>query len=85
MGRLTTHTICAFAREFERKSRPGRFGVRAQPGWVGHDSRSRLRARQKIVWEISRPMEVVVLNCWVTETKDTHDIEQLDELGEVSQ
>ena len=34
---------------------------------------------------VSRPIEVVVLNCWVTETKDNVSIKQLDELGKVRQ
>jgi hypothetical protein len=28
-------------------------------------------AKERRMFNISRPIEVVVLNCWVTETKDT--------------
>ena len=38
------------------------------------------------MFRVSRPIDVVVLNCWVTATNVTPcAIEQLDELGEVHQ
>ena len=43
-------------------------------------------AKDSSTFSVSRPMEVVVLKCWVTETNETPcGIEQLDELGEVGQ
>src|SRR5262245_20365434 len=42
-------------------------------------------ANESSTLRVSRPIDVVVLNCWVTETNDTMGIEQLDELGEVCQ
>ena len=43
-------------------------------------------ANDSSTFRVSRPIEVVVLNCWVTETKETPwRVEQLDQLGEVRQ
>ena len=41
-------------------------------------------ANDRSTLSVSRPMEVVVLNCWVTETKDT-GVEELDQLGKIGQ
>ena len=41
-------------------------------------------AKESSTLRVSRPIEVVVLNCWVTETNETlMRFEQLDQLGEV--
>ena len=43
-------------------------------------------AKDSSTLSVSRPIEVVVLNCWVTETNDTPlPVEDLDDLGEVGQ
>ena len=43
-------------------------------------------AKERSTFRVSRPMEVVVLNCWVTETKETpHCVEQFDDPGEVGE
>ena len=43
-------------------------------------------AKESSTLRVSRPIEVVVLNCWVTETNDTPlGIENLDDLGEIGQ
>ena len=43
-------------------------------------------AKDSSTFRVSRPMDVVVLNCWVTETNgDAVGVEDLDDLGEVGQ
>ena len=43
-------------------------------------------ANDSSTFSVSRPIDVVVLNCWVTDTNDTLVlVEQLDQLGEVRQ
>ena len=43
-------------------------------------------AKDKSTFSVSRPMEVVVLNCWVTATNDTPcRIQNLNDLGEVGE
>ena len=43
-------------------------------------------AKESSTLRVSRPIEVVVLNCWVTETNDTpFGIEDLDDLGEIGE
>ena len=41
-------------------------------------------AKDSSTLSVNRPIEVVVLNCWVTENKgDIISIEQFDQLGEI--
>jgi hypothetical protein len=43
-------------------------------------------ANDRSTLSVSRPIEVVVLNCWVTETNDTPmRVEQFDQLGKIGQ
>ena len=43
-------------------------------------------ANERRTFSVNRPIEVVVLNCWVTETKETSwGIKKLDQLGEVGE
>ena len=43
-------------------------------------------AKDSRMFRVSRPMELVVLNCWVTETKETPSlIEDFHDLGEVGE
>jgi hypothetical protein len=42
-------------------------------------------AKERSTFSVSRPIDEVVLNCWVTETKETAGIEDFDDLGEVGE
>src|SRR6266581_3209842 len=42
-------------------------------------------AKDNRMFNVKRPIEVVVLNCCVTETKDAPRVEDLDDLGKIGQ
>src|SRR6202043_1380455 len=42
-------------------------------------------AKESRTFRGSRPMSVVVLNCWVIDTRDAAAVEDLDELGKIGE